>query len=176
MCWGGSSLGSEKTSCGPDPCACRPARGGELSQHEPLWLPLRCGAIAPVETPSYRCALPPLLLALPRDTKPCAEADHGDQHAVSTVVLSTRGQTHAPTDASHLLGCQSHMQPQSTPGKYEGSAAIKRAMPTSGRKGFSGSSSISFVFPLPCPQPARYPPHGSWDQAATMTSWLIITC
>lgn len=68
-------------SCGPDPCA-RSSALGELSLHEPLRLSLCCPQGTGVwgEAPSCLSALPPSLVALPRDPQPCAEADHGDQH------------------------------------------------------------------------------------------------
>ena len=126
-------------SCGPDPCARSPALGGELSLHEPLWLSLRCPrgsrSGVPGGGPGCLSALPPLLLALPRDPQPRAEADHGDQHRLPAPArCKRRGPQHkcssssaaVPPDASHLPGRPSPTQPQCTPRQDGGVCSHKK--------------------------------------------------
>jgi len=99
------------------------------------------------------------------------------QHAASTVVPSTHGQADAPQDASHLLGHQSHTQPQCSPWQGGGVCSRKNGQfPLERGEAALGNSSSSLAFPLLCPQPDSCPLHGTWDQAPTMGSWLSLSC
>lgn len=147
-------------NCGPDPCARSPALGGELSLHKPPWLSLHCpgrsGTGVPGEAPGCLSALPPSLLALPRDPQPHAEAGHGDQCRLPAPAhCKHRGPQHTwasrcsstPPGASHLPRHQSPTQPQCTSWQDGGSAGTRRAMTTRGRKGCAGELEHLPCFP-----------------------------